>query len=125
MARRNARSVSEAIVKYSGTPVYLGTIDFTATSKTNAQATTPFNAALPGLLGKILMLQPSQDVYILPVDTSTRAITSSNGILLYAGERVTVTMMDMDITDEPGENTPWLAAIRSSADGNLKVWELI
>lgn len=123
MARRNARSVSEAIIKLSGSPRYLGTIDFTATSKTNEQATTPFGVG--GMAGKILLLQPSTDVYILPTATSTGAVTSTNGVLLGAGERVQLTLDDRDVTDEAGESFAWLAALRSTADGNLKVWELV
>lgn len=125
MARRNARSVSEAIVKYSGSPRLLGTIDFAAASKTNATATTPFNATDPALAGKILLLQPSQDVYVLPVATSSGAVTSSTGVLLYAGERVILTVDDIDSRDVAGERYGWLAAIRSTADGSLRIWELV
>jgi hypothetical protein len=125
MARRNARSVSEAIVKYSGSPRLLGTIDFTATSKTNAQASVAFNAADPALAGKILLVQPSQDVYVLPVATSTGTVSTSTGVLLFANERVEMTMDDVDRTDVAGERYGWLAAIRSTADGNLRVWELV
>lgn len=125
MARRNARSVSEAIVKYSGSPRLLGTIDFTSTSKTNAQASVPFNAADPALAGKILLLQASQDVYILPTATSTGLVTSSTGVLVFANERVILTCDDIDKTDMAGERFGWLAAIRSTADGNLRIWELV
>lgn len=124
MARRNARSVTESIVKLSGCPVFLGTIDFTATSKTNAQATTPFNDASPALAGMSLLLQTSQDVYILPVLSSSTAVSSTNGILITAGERVILTMDDFDERAIAGEVRAWLAAVRSSQDGNLKVWEL-
>lgn len=113
MARGMGASV--AIEVESGCPVYLGTIDFTATSKTNSQATAPFNATGDALKYKTLLLQPDQDCYILPVTTATGAVTSSNGIQLTAGERVIVNMAEVH---------RWMAVIRVSASGNLKVWEL-
>lgn len=124
MARRNARSVSEVIVREAGSLRYLGTIDFTNTSKTNAQATTPFEAASPSLAGKHLILQASQDVYILPVTSSTGTVTSTNGFTMYAGETKSFWMDDYDERAVDGEVYAWLAALRVSADGNLKVWEL-
>lgn len=125
MARRNSRSVSEAIIRLSGSPRYLGTIDFTATSKTNAEATTAFNTAAPRLGGKVLLIQPDQDCYILPVSTSTGTVTSTNGVKLTSGERVQITMDDIDPTSISGEAYQWLACLRVSASGNLKVWELV
>ncbi|SRR5258706_5312386 len=125
MARRNARSVSEAIVKYSGSPRYLGVIDFTNVSKTNHQATTPFNNTGTALAGKILLLQPAQDVYILPVTTNAGTVSSTNGVLIMANERVILTVDDLDVTDIAGEFYGWLAAIRSTTSGNLRVWELV
>jgi len=125
MARRNARSVSEAIVKYSGSPRFLGVIDFTGASKTNAQATVPFNAADPALAGKILLLQSSADVYVLPVASSTGTVTTSNGVLVFSGERVIITCDDIDKTDIAGERFGWLAAIQSVGAGNLRIWELV
>lgn len=123
MARRNAKSVSESIVVQDGSLRYLGVIDFTATSKTNAQATAPFN--ITGMAGKHLILQTTQDVYILPVPTSTTAITSTNGFTMYAGETKSFWMDDVDTKAISGELYAWLAALRVSADGNLKVWELV
>lgn len=127
MARRNAKSVSEAIVVQSGSPRYLGTIDFTSAAKTNATATTAFNVT--GLQGKVLLLQPSQDVYILPLPVATpvagNTVSSTNGITVYANERVEISMDDPDSKCPAGELYAWLGAIRVSADGNLKVWELV
>jgi hypothetical protein len=123
MARRNSRSVTESIVKYSGYPVLLGTIDYTNASKTNNQASVAFGTS--GLAGKILLLQASTDVYVLPVLTATATVSSSTGVLIVANERVQITMPDMDVMDEPGDTPIWLAAIRSSVSGNLRVWELL
>lgn len=125
MARRNARSVSEAIIRLSGCPVLLGTIDYTDTSKTNAEASTPFNAASPALAGKIILVQPSTDCYILPVLTSTSVVASTTGVLLLANERLSFTLEDYDERAVDGEVRAWLAAIRSASNGNLKVWELV
>lgn len=125
MARRNARSVSESIVLLSGSPRYLGVIDFTGTSKTNSQATSAFNATAPALAGKVLLLQPDQDVYIRTVQTSTGTVTSTNGIKIAAGERVQIVMDDLDSKVPDGESYGWIAAIRVSVSGNLKVWELL
>lgn len=124
MPRRNARSVTESIVKYSGCPVYLGTIDFTGTAKTNAEATTPFNAASPALSGKVLLLQATQDCYISAVTTSTGDAASTNSPLIFANERVILTMDDYDERAIAGEVREWLSVVRSTASGNLLVWEL-
>lgn len=124
MPRRNSRSVSESIVVINGSPRYLGVIDFTSSSRTNASgATATFNVA--GLAGKTLLLQTDQDVYILPVATASGAVTSTNGVKLTAGERVIIVMDDIDSKAPAGETYAWLAALRVSADGNLKVWELV
>lgn len=125
MARRNSRSVTESIVKYSGSPRYLGTIDFGAASKTNHQATTPFNNTGTALCGKILLLQPDQDVYILPTNTNTGTVTAANGYKLLAGQAATITVDDLEERVIAGEFYGWLAALQVSAGGNLKVWELV
>lgn len=123
MPRRNAKSVSESIVVQDGSLRYLGVIDFTNVSKTNAQATAPFGAT--GLQGKHLIMQCTQDVYILPVASSTGTVTSTNGFTMYAGETKSFWMDDVDSKAPAGESYGWLAALRVSADGNLKVWELV
>lgn len=102
--------------KLVGSPAYLGTIDYTGTSKTNHEATTPFNNVTPALCGKLLLLQPSTAVYILGATTNTGTVTAVNGVKLQVDERVIVMMKD---------NTKcWLAALRVSASGDLKFWEL-
>lgn len=122
---RTSRSVDESIVRMSGRPNYLGTIDFTGTSKTNHQATTPFNNTGTALMGKILLLQPDADVYILPVLSNSAAVTSSIGVKLSAGERVILTFGDLSSSLVAGEYHGWLAALQVSAGGNLKIWELL
>lgn len=125
MARRTARSVSESIIKLSGNPRLLGTIDFTATSKTNHQATTPFNNTGNALLGKVLVLSATQNCYILPVTTNVGTVTTATGVPLFANERVIMVMDDIDLSVAAGEFYGWLACIRSTADGNLRIWELV
>lgn len=105
----------------NGAPTFLGVIDYTASSVTNHQASTPFNNTGSALCGKVLLLQPSTDVYVLPVTTNTGTVTTSNGVLLFANERVLLTMTDYFATNA---TECWLAAIRSSASGNLRVWAL-
>lgn len=110
------RNINHPLLTLSGSPRLLGVIDFTSTAKTNAEATTPFNAADPALGGKVLLLQATQDVFVLPVSDSTGDAASATSVLLYAGERVILTMDSVNM---------WLSAVRSTADGNLKVWELV
>lgn len=95
-----------------GAPTVLGVIDFTSSSKTNATATTPFGTGTGELSDKTLLLQSTQDCYILTGTSPTAASTTS--VKIVADERVTLHM---------GAHTK-LAVIRSSADGNLLVWEL-
>jgi hypothetical protein len=105
----------------NGAPTFLGVIDYTGSSVTNHQASTPFNNTGSALCGKVLLLQPSTDVYILPVTTNTGTVTTSNGVLLFANERVILTMTDYFATNA---TECWVAAIRSTASGNLRVWAL-
>jgi hypothetical protein len=95
-----------------GTLTYLGTIDYTDTSKTNATATTPFGTGTGELSHKTLLIQPSTAVHILTGTAPTAASTTS--VKIGADERVAVHM---------GAHTK-LAAIRSASSGNLLVWEL-
>lgn len=113
MARGMGASVALEVL--SGEPNYLGVIDFTGTSKTNSQATVPFNAAAPALALMTLLLQPDQDCYVLPVATATGTVTSATGVKLTAGERVIIGLTELK---------PWIAVLRVSASGNLSVWEM-
>lgn len=99
-----------------GTPTLLGTIDFTAASKTNASATTPFNNTGDGLAGKCLLLQPTQPVYIVPGTSSATTASSTTAVLIKADERVCFCMHT---------NYSHLAAIAYSTGGNLFVWNMI
>lgn len=102
--------------KLVGSPAYLGTIDYTGTSKTNHQATTPFNNTSTALCGKLLLLQPSTAVYILPVNANDGTVTAANGVKLQVDERVIIFFLENSVC--------WLAALRVSASGDLKAWEL-
>lgn len=124
MARRNGRSVSEEIAKQSGSPRYLGTITGTV-SKTNNTTAANFNDTGNALLGKVLLLQPDVDCYILPVSSATGSVTSSNGIKISAGERVEIQMDDPDNGVVAGEFYGWIAALPVSGTLNLKIWELV
>lgn len=113
MARGMGASV--AIEVESGEPNYLGVIDATATSKTNAQATAPFNAAAPGLALMNILIQPDVDCYVLPVTTSAGTVSSTNGVKITAGERVLIGLTELK---------PWIAVIRDTASGNIRFWEM-
>lgn len=100
-----------------GSPSYLGTIDFTGTAKTNAEATTPFADSTPTLCARVMLMQPTQAVYILPVTTSTGDVTAANGVELQSKERVIIMFPD-------GTTTCFLSALRVTSNGDLKMWEL-
>lgn len=105
----------------NGAPSFLGTIDYTGTSTTNHNASTPFNNTGSALCGMVLLLQPSTDMYLLPVTTNTGTVTAANGVQLVANERVVVTMTDFFATNA---TECWLAALRVTSSGNLRVWKL-
>lgn len=126
-ARRNSRSVTESIVKFSGRPTFLGVIVAT-TSKNNHTTAAPFNNTGNALLGKVLMLQSDAAFYLdFGLTNAAAATTSATGssMLIQANERVTVTMDDVDGTVKAGEFYGWLAAIAVSGTANVKVWELV
>lgn len=111
-----SRPYHDSAVRLSGTPVYLGVIAFGAATKNNADTATPFKASGDALSGKVLLLQTSAAVYILPGTSSSAAVTSTNGVKLAADERVIIAMSD---------GYTHLAALQVSASGNLSVWELV
>lgn len=99
-----------------GTPVLLGTIDFTGTSKTQATATTTFATSGFGLSGKTLLLQPTEAVYIRPGTSSSVTAAAATSVLLQRDERVCFHV-----------SAPYthLAAVRSATSGNLLVFEML
>lgn len=115
-----SRDILSLSLKLNGAPTYLGVIDYTGTSTTNHQASTPFNNTGDALCGKTLLLQASTAMHFRPVTTNTGTVTTANGVKLGVDERAIVTMMPSDT----GTTECWIAAIRSSASGNLSVWEL-
>lgn len=64
----------------------------------------------------MIIIQPDQDCYVYFVSSNTGTVTAAtNGMLVYAGERIEMLMDSVNL---------WLACIRSTTSGNLKVWEL-
>lgn len=129
MPRRNARSVTESIVKYSGRPQFLGVLTTgSGTSINNHTTAAPFNNTGNALLGKVLILQSDVAYYLVIGQANTvAAVASATGssMLIQAGERVTITMDDIDSQVKPGEFYGWLAVIPTAAVvANVKVWEL-
>lgn len=109
-----------------GAPVYLGTIDVTNTSKTNAQATTPFNNTGADLCNKVLLVQNSGtvDARIAVVTTSTGTVSTTRGAgfgpTLGAGERAVIYMPDPSMSAGC-----FLAAISTTAAAeNVDVWSM-
>lgn len=106
----------------NGYPLYLGTVDATTTSKTNAQATTAFAASGDALAGKVLMIQNAGTVSIRlhPVATSTGTVSNTRGAgfgpEIQPGERIDVTM---------GRTYSFLAIIATSGAANVDFWEMM
>lgn len=113
-------------VRLNGSPDYLGTIDCTTTSKTNHEATTPFNNTGNALLGKVLLLsnEGTVDVYVHPVSTNAGLVTSdgtgNHGVRIGAAERVILMMED----DDTGSPNKWIAAKTASGTANLRIYDL-
>lgn len=111
-----------ALDALNGIPIYLGTIDATTTSKTNHQATTPFNNTGSALCGKVLLIQNAGaiDIRIHPVTTNTDTVSNSRGTgfgpAISPGERVIVFM--------PTGSRCWVAGITTSSTANIDFWEL-
>lgn len=124
MPRRNSRSVSEELAKQSGAPRYLGTIVAT-TVKSNETTAAPFNNSATYLLGKTLLIQSDADCYILPTAAAGEAgLTSSNGVRIFANERVVLEMDDFDQLPISAEALRSLTALAVAGTANVKVWEL-
>jgi len=128
MPRRSGRSVTESIVKQSGSPRFLGLITGT-TAKSNTTTTTPFNASGLHLLGKILLLQADSDCYILATAGAGNesSVSSTNGVRIFANERVELCMDDPDNYEVANATEAlWdLTMVPVSGTTNLKVWELL
>lgn len=118
LAASNVRPANEfsLALKLYGSPKFLGVIDYTGTSKTNHEATTPFNNTSTALCGKLLLLSATTAVHVLKVATNAGTVTTTTGVPLQPNDRV-IQLMD-------NSTNCWLAAIRASASGNLSVWEL-
>lgn len=106
-------------LKLYGTPKYLGVIDYTGTSTTNHQASTPFNNTGDALCGKTLLLKATTDAHVLAVSTNTGTVTTATGVPIGPTDRVIQTM-----PASVSGTKCWLAVIRATASGNLSVWEL-
>lgn len=93
----------------------IGTIDATTTSKTNAQATTPFPGSTPYALekGQRYSVQcDGAETLVATVDTSTGTVTSSNGRYL-----VNKGLMDIDVRGA----RLWIAIKTTSGTANCVI----
>jgi hypothetical protein len=109
------RRFQDSVSQLSGTPSYLGVIVAT-TTKNNHDTGAPFNDTGDALSGKVIMLQPDAACYMLPGTAATTTVTTANGILVAAGERVIISM---------GSSYGWVACLAVSGTSNVKVWELL
>lgn len=97
-----------------GTPTYLGVITAT-TAKNNHTTAVPFNNTGDAMTGKVILVVPTADCYILQGTTNAATVTAANGVPLYAGERVPLAL---------AANEGWLAVLPVGSTVDLKVWEL-
>lgn len=97
------------------------------TGQTNATCAQPFNEDYPGLLGKILLIQPSEECFVLTADWPGEELPVSEGIKLAADERVIISMDDIDssVLLAHDEAFAWLAGVTASGTSDIKVWELV
>lgn len=109
-----SREVGEQVGTDSGTPVFLGVIVAT-TTKNNHDTAVPFNNTGDALEGKKLLIQSDADCYLLPGVLNTATVTTSNGVKVFANERVVIGMR---------QGYKWLAALAVSGTANVRVWEL-
>lgn len=116
-----ALSGDHLIGALNGYPLYLGTVDATTTSKTNHEATTPFNDTGEALKGKVLLIvnAGTVDIRIHPMALNNGVVSNSRGagfgVPVGAGERVTVRM---------GTSYGFMAVIATSSTANVDIWEL-
>lgn len=101
-----------------GAPVFLGVVAYTASSVNNHDTGAPFNDTGDALKGKVLLIQVSTACSVYFGSSNAAAATTANGIYLNPNERAIVYM-------SPSSGWGWIAAIRDTASGNLRVWELI
>jgi hypothetical protein len=99
----------------NGSITFLGTIVSAGTAINNHTTASAFNNTGDALGGKVLLLQATAALYLLPGTSNAASVTSTNGVKLGADERVIVTMSG---------SQGWLAQIPVSGSANLKVWEL-
>lgn len=83
-ATERPRIGHELNLKLNGTPVYLGRIDATGASETNAQAGSAFPES-GDLEGKTLYVETSADCDFKPVQASNTVITAANSPEIRAG----------------------------------------
>ena len=99
----------------NGVPTYLGVVVAT-TTKNNHDTAVPFNDTGEALKGKVIMLQSDAAFYFNAGTVNTGTATTTNGVLVAAGERVILVM---------GSSYGWMACLAVSGTANIKFWELI
>lgn len=106
--------------KLNGSPHYLGVMACSGASVNNHTTAAPFNDTGTALCSMVLLIQPSAETYVLPVNSNAGTDTTVNGVDLVAKERPTIIMEDSTTSN----TFCWLACITSGGSSNVSVWEL-
>ncbi len=97
----------------NGAPDYLGRLTSGGLKITNGMLGTPFTTAR----GNLLLVQCDATAHILPVSTSTGAVTTTTGVKIRTTDNFYVTM-------PPWMSTPYIGMIPDSGSANCDVWRM-
>jgi hypothetical protein len=111
----SVRPFNDLTAVLNGVPVYLGVVVAT-TTKNNHDTVAAFNDTGEALKGKVVMMQSDAAFYFNCGTVNTATATTTNGVLVAAGERVVMLM---------GSSYGWIACLSVSGTANVKFWELI
>lgn len=99
-----------------GTPVLLGTIDYTDTATNNHTTGTKFFNVAPSHLGsKVLLISCTTDCYFITGTDNSVAVTVNTGVPMAADEKQRILTLSTH---------GWISVMRVSTNGKMKVWEL-
>lgn len=101
----------DQVAMLNGSLEWVGTIVAT-TTKNNADTAVPFTL----LANRSYLLQPDTAGYVATVSSASGTVTAANGLLLEAGEKYRVTMLE--------GVTSHIAALAVSGTCNVKVFLL-
>lgn len=111
----SVRYSNDLTTTLNGVPTYLGVVVAT-TTKNNHDTAAPFNNTGEALKGRVLMMQSDAAFYFNAGITNAITATTTNGVLVAAGERVILVM---------GSSYGWMACLAVTGTANIKFWELV